>query len=100
MDSDSSFITIGNSFSDIERTLMDWDDINYTLGSIQVSHRNPNTRFVIFEKYPEKIKHEFEDTEIEGVKTAKMYIDFELIPTKKSICVDFTISPNGDIEFE
>lgn len=100
MDLDNgSFITIGNSQLDIERALEDWDDINYTLGNIRISHRNPNTRFVIFEKYPEKI-NTFEDSEIEGVKTSKMYIDFELIPIEKPvITTSFTVLPTGEIKY-
>jgi len=70
----------------------------YEVGEINTYHRNPDTRFVIFEKYPEK-NSDGETEYINGTKviTKKLYIDVELIPVKKSISVNININKDGTI---
>jgi len=72
---------------------------DYEIGDINTCFRNPDTRFVIFEKYPEKDSGETEY--INGVKviTKKLYVNVELVPIKKSISVNIKINKDGTIEY-
>jgi len=70
------------------------------IGDINTYYRNPDTRFVIFEKYPEKDSGE-ESEYINGIKVIarKLYVEVELIPIVKSISVNININKDGTIEY-
>jgi hypothetical protein len=68
---------------------------DYSIGEIKATTINPNTRFVLVEKYPEKSKHKFSK---DGICTTMMYLDIELIRTVKSIQTTIRIDKPNESE--
>ena len=68
----------------------------YSIGEMNISKHNENTRFVIIEKYPEK--ETWNESEY-GITEQTLYVNVEIIKPVNFIETKFIINQDGTVEY-